>query len=493
VDAADPVLLKIIASHPNLSENDYRALESWWLVDRYSDENLIDFMLRQGIIIKEAPRTIDMVRKEILTYVDPKRIFGDTGHQQLRDYAQTMGFCDPKSNPRTRPDAGKAKPVSQPPITDKLSEVRGWLNKRAEAKAQQSFPNALPPIDNPSSRPIHVPVHASLAATEPKSSASLSSTRLGPIPDRQSQPIQDRRRFPEVGDQYGKYLLTDQVARGGTAVVFRALNRSLNSTVAIKILRMDREEGLSDDQQQMLEQLRREAQLLARFNHPNLVRVHDLEEEAPFPFLVLEYVDGLTLSEMISHVGRLRLDCCLKIMNAVCEGLAAAQRKIGMVHRDVKPGNILLSRDGCIKLADLGLALTADSCAVTSTLSSGVIAGTAAYMAPELCTSGEVDLRTDIYSLGATFYHALVGEMPFKGKNRMEIMLKHTRELPNPPHLCVSGLDASVTEVILRMMAKDPNDRYQTYEELMGDLNMLHTHSASDLDITLPVLASTAL
>ncbi|HQR43737.1 MAG TPA: serine/threonine-protein kinase, partial [Gemmatales bacterium] len=425
-------------------------------------------------------------RKGILTYCDPRRIFGEQGHQRLREYAQQAGIYYPRHSSE-KSDANP-RPGSMPPVPNRLSEVRDWLNRRAEAKSQAA---PLPPIEQPTSQPLHAPVHAPVA-TASRSSASLGGgSRYGTVQDRPSLPP-DRRRFPEVGDQYGKYLLTDEVARGGTAVVFRALNRSLNSTVAVKILKMDREEGLSDDQQQMLEQLRREAQLLARFNHPNLVRVHDLEEDVPFPFLVLEYVDGLTLSDMLSHVGRLRLDCCIKIMTAVCEGLSSAQRKIGLVHRDVKPGNILLSRDGSIKLADLGLALTTDSCAVASTMSSGVIAGTAAYMAPELCTSGEIDLRTDIYSLGATFYHAVVGEMPFKGKNRMEIMLKHTREMPAPPHLRVSGLDGAVSEVILRMMAKDPNDRYQSYEELMSDLQSLQTHSASDLNITLPALASTA-
>lgn len=192
---------------------------------------------------------------------------------------------------------------------------------------------------------------------------------------------------------------------------------------------------------------------------------------------------------MLAHVGRFRLDRAIRIISSVAEGLAAARRKIGMVHRDVKPGNILLAREGCIKLADLGLAVTSDTWSGNSNANSSILAGTAAYMAPELCTSGEVDLRTDIYSLGATFYHAVVGEMPFKGKNRMEIMLKHTRENPVAPHEVVAGLDSKVSDVILRMMAKHPDDRYLSYEDLLADLSQLH--SSSDLQITLPAMAST--
>jgi serine/threonine protein kinase len=332
------------------------------------------------------------------------------------------------------------------------------------------------------------------AGSRPLSGAAGRNPQGAPLPpvvDRPSQML-ERKKFPQVGDQCGKYFLTEEVARGGTAVVFRALNRSLNSTVAIKVLKIDRAEGMTEDQEQMLDSLRQEAQMLARFNHPNLVRVYDLEEDAAFPFLVLEFVDGLSLFDMLAHVGRLRLDRAVRIISTVAEGLSAAQRKIGLVHRDVKPGNILLARDGCIKLADLGLAMTTDTWTGNANASSGIIAGTAAYMAPELCTSGEVDFRTDIYSLGATFYHAVVGEMPFRGKNRMEIMLKHTRENPIPPHQRIAGLDVSVSEVILRMMAKNPDERYQSYDELLTELGQLHSLSSSELQITLPEFASAA-
>lgn len=488
VEVTDPILLKIIASHPHLSEKDYRALETWWLAERRSDENTVDFLIRKGIFVKDSQRSIDMVRKGILTYCDPKRIFGETGHQRLRDYAQTVGFYDPKSDPRSRSE-------TTPGTSQRLSEVRDWLARRAEAKQTANMPT---PVEADTLQPPHAPVHAPPAfgsgsrSLGGSGSRSLQSGNLGPLADRPSQ-VFERRRFPEVGDQYGKYFLTEEVARGGTAVVFRALNRSLNSTVAVKVLKLDREEGLSDDQAQMLDSLRREAQLLARFNHPNLVRVYDLEEDVPFPFLVLEFVDGLSLYDMLAHVGRLRLDRAIRIISTVTEGLSAAQRKIGLVHRDIKPGNILLARDGCIKLADLGLAMTTDTWLNMGNASSSIIAGTAAYMAPELCTSGEVDLRTDIYSLGATFYHTVVGEMPFRGKNRMEIMLKHTRENPVPPHLLIAGLDSSVSDVIMRMMAKNPDDRYLSYEDLVHDLNQLLTRSSSELQITLPALASSSL
>ncbi len=487
LDASDPVLLKVIASHPNLSETDYRALESWWLMERKPGENIVDFMIRQNIFVKDASRTMEMLRKGILTYCDPKRLFGELGHQRLHDYAKQVGFYDRPMDSRgfSPTQDPKSKPLPQPGMPNKLSEVKEWLAKRAEAKSTSYSASVPTPMDLEATEP-HAPVHAPVAKSS-RSSSSLGGP-YSPVPDRPT--TLDRRRFPAIGDQLGKYLLTEEVARGGTAVVFRALNRSLNSTVAIKVLKMDREEGLSNEQLELLDSLRREAQLLARFNHPNLVRVYDLDEEAIYPFLVLEFVEGLSLFEILNHVGRIRLDRAVGIVTSVIEGLSEAQRKIGLVHRDIKPGNILLGRDGCIKLADLGLAMTTDTWCNTSGANSSVLAGTAAYMAPELCTSGEVDHRTDIYSLGATFYHMVVGEMPFKGKNRMEIMLKHTKDMPVPPHERYGGLDVAVSDVIMKMMAKNPDERYQAYEELLADLSQLTSRSATEFLI--PSLTSTA-
>jgi len=473
VDVSDPILLKVLSFHPNLSESDFQVMESWWLMDRKNDETLVDFMTRQGVFCSDAARTIDMVRRGILTYCDPKRVFGEQGHHRLREYAQQFAFKSASAQPVT------AKTDSR----SKLNEVKDWLARRAEAK-QQTVAVAVPEttdntkVDPPSTHSISL---------EPPPSTTVP--RLASVPDKTSQ-VFSRSKFPQIGEQYGKYLLTEEVARGGTAVVFRALNRSLNSTVAIKVLKMDREEGLNQDQARMLDSLRNEAQLLARFNHPNLVRIYDIDEEATFPFLVLEYVDGLSLYDILAHVGRLRVDRAIRIVTCVVEGLSAAYRKMGLVHRDIKPGNILLAREGCVKLADLGLAMTTDTWSSNSSLNSSVLAGTAAYMAPEMCTSGEVDMRSDIYSLGATFYHAIVGEMPFKGKNRMEVMLKHTREMPVPPHQVVSGLHISASDVILKMMAKNPIERHQDYEELLEDLKRVQTGSASDLQLNVPIVST---
>jgi serine/threonine protein kinase len=279
----------------------------------------------------------------------------------------------------------------------------------------------------------------------------------------------------EAGTVLGKCLLTECVGQGGTGSVFRALHLSLNVPVALKVLRLD---TVRNDPA-LYAQLRSEARLLAQLNHPNIVRVLDFEDSADCPYLVLEYVEGLSLGELISQSGRVRCDRAVRIVSQVASGLAAAWR-LGVVHRDVKPGNILLAKDGTAKLADLGLAvvLPRRGKEQTHTALADGMAGTIAYMSPEQALSAAaVDQRSDIYALGATFYHALTGGVPFKAKTRLDVMIKHAKEAPAPPHELVPGVDPAASAVVLRMMAKDPNQRYQDYGELLADLDRLRVQT----------------
>jgi serine/threonine protein kinase len=184
----------------------------------------------------------------------------------------------------------------------------------------------------------------------------------------------------------------------------------------------------------------------------------------------MEHVEGLSLAELIEQSGRLLPDRAASVMVQVTDALAAAW-KVGVVHRDVKPGNILLARDGTAKLADLGLALIVADERADDSGSSEAPEGTVAYMSPEQArASSRVDFRADVYSLGATFYHAVTGRLPFSGRTRMEVLLKHAKEDPPPPHQLVPELSPSLSQVILRMLAKRPEDRHPTYADLRSDL-----------------------
>jgi serine/threonine-protein kinase len=193
--------------------------------------------------------------------------------------------------------------------------------------------------------------------------------------------------------------------------------------------------------------------------------------------MVLECVEGPSLHDLIQQSGRLALDRAGEIIGQVVEALGALW-KLGAVHRDVKPGNILLARNGEARLADFGQAVMVEeqeiSEAGANDSSLDAVSGTAAYLAPEqFLAPSTVDHRSDIYALGATLYHALTGQLPFPGRSRLEVLLKRTREQPPPPHEVVSGLSAAVSEVVLTMMARQADDRYQCLEEVRDALACL--------------------
>lgn len=276
-----------------------------------------------------------------------------------------------------------------------------------------------------------------------------------------------------VGDRLGKCLLTEALGRGGSCAVFRALHQGLNIAVAVKVLQP---EG-GEFPRRAYEQLRSEARLLAQLNHPHIVRALDFEDDPALPYLVLEIVEGPSLSDVIMQSGRLSFERACQVIGDIVEALAALW-VLGAVHRDVKPGNILLTRAGAARLADLGTAVLLPDPETTTVANVETldeeVAGTAAYLAPEqFLAPATVDHRADVYALGATFYEAVTGRLPFEGRSRAELLMKHAREQPAPPHQLVPELGAKVSEIILTMMAKDPDDRYQSAPELREALDWL--------------------
>jgi serine/threonine protein kinase len=269
----------------------------------------------------------------------------------------------------------------------------------------------------------------------------------------------------EIGKVFGKCLITGVLGKGGNGIVFSALHQTLNIPVAVKLIL---EEHARSEKTRAV--LRREAQLLARLNHPNIVRVLDFED-CERPYVVMEMVEGPSLSELVESTGGVICVKAVQIMLDIVEGLWAAQT-IGMVHRDIKPANILLSKSGEAKLADLGLAFTHGHGELALTTSAGLPLGTCAYMSPEqIRSSPDIDFRTDMYSLGATFYHAVTGRLPFQSKNPREVLMKHLTENPVPPNtLSPMVVDSHTSDIIMRLLQKNPDHRYPSYEELRMDL-----------------------
>src|SRR3954454_11256344 len=260
----------------------------------------------------------------------------------------------------------------------------------------------------------------------------------------------------------GRYELVRHIARGGMAEVYLAHDRLLDRPVALKVLFPE----LSVDRS-FVERFRREAQAAANLSHPNIVSVYDWGEEGSTYFIVMEYIDGRPLSQILRADGPLLPDRAAAIAADVAAALAFAHRN-GVIHRDVKPGNVLITNDGLVKVTDFGIARAANT--EENLTQTGAVMGTATYFSPEQAQGAEVDPRSDVYSLGVVLYEMVTGAPPFTGDNPVAIAYKHVREEPPTPRERNNAIPVTFEAIILQAMAKQADDRYGSAEELRADL-----------------------
>ena len=265
----------------------------------------------------------------------------------------------------------------------------------------------------------------------------------------------------------GRYELDGIVGRGGMAEVYRARDIRLDRIVAVKTLRED----LARDQT-FQARFRREAQSAASLNHPSIVAVYDTGEDdtggGHIPYIVMEYVDGRTLRDLLREDRRLLPERALEITDGVLRALDYSHRN-GIVHRDIKPGNVMLTRDGKVKVMDFGIARAVSDAQATMTQTAQVI-GTAQYLSPEQARGERVDARSDLYSTGCLLYELLTGRPPFLGDSPVAIAYQHVRENPVPPSRVDPEVPQWADAIVLRAMAKDPRDRYQSAAEMRQDI-----------------------
>ncbi|EFV13354.1 Stk1 family PASTA domain-containing Ser/Thr kinase [Segniliparus rugosus] len=264
----------------------------------------------------------------------------------------------------------------------------------------------------------------------------------------------------------GRYALGEAIGYGGMSEVHIARDERLGREVAIKLLRPD----LARDPRFYL-RFRREAQNAASLNHPMIVSVFDTGESAsdqgPMPYIVMEYVDGQTLREALQN-GPLTTEQVLSWIADVASALDFSHQN-GIVHRDVKPGNIMIDKLGQVKVMDFGIARAISDSTITATQTATVI-GTAQYLSPEQARGETVDPRSDVYSLGCVLYELLAGAPPFTGDTPLSIAYQHVREDPKPPSSLNKALSPDIDAVVLKSMSKNPANRYQTAAELRSDL-----------------------
>src|ERR1700733_1151746 len=264
-----------------------------------------------------------------------------------------------------------------------------------------------------------------------------------------------------------RYELDGVVGRGGMAEVYRARDLRLDRVVAIKTLRAD----LARDQT-FQARFRREAQSAASLNNPSIVAVYDTGEDmstgTPIPFIVMEFVDGRTVRDLLIEGHRLLPERTLEIVSGVLRALEYSHQA-GIVHRDIKPGNVMVTRNGDIKVMDFGIARAMNDEQATMTQTAQVI-GTAQYLSPEQARGERVDARSALYSTGCLMYELLPGRPPFTGDSPVAIAYQHVRENPIPPSRLDPSLPPWADSIVLKAMAQSPNDRYQSAAEMQADI-----------------------
>ena len=285
-------------------------------------------------------------------------------------------------------------------------------------------------------------------------------------------------------ERIGHYRIVSELGRGGMGVVYKAHEESLNRFVALKVLG----EHLAEDPA-AVQRFVREAQSAARLNHPNIVQIYAISEENGRPFFAMEFVSGTSLQKLLRSRGKLEIGEACRLTFQAASGLAAAH-DLGVIHRDIKPANLMIDERGLLKIADFGLALLADS--VSRLTATGMFMGTPGYLSPEQCLDRNIDHRTDIYSLGITFFESLTGVMPFKADSPLAL-LRQILEV-EPPDIASlrPEVDEALRGVLTRMIVKDRDQRYPDCHVLLTDIEgWLDAHPQSGRSIAALVAATT--
>ena len=278
-----------------------------------------------------------------------------------------------------------------------------------------------------------------------------------------------------------RYEIIEEVGTGGMSVVYKAKCHVLNRYVAIKVLKPE----FADDKS-FVSKFRVEAQSAAGLSHPNIVNVYDVGEENGYYYIVMELVEGITLKEYIQQNGRLPYATALNFITQICSGIEAAHEH-HTIHRDIKPQNIIVSKNGTLKVTDFGIAKAATS----NTIASSAM-GSVHYISPEQARGGYSDERSDIYSLGITLYEMLTGRVPFEGENNVTVALMHIQSEIIPPREYYPDIPVGIERIVLKATQKKPERRYLTTSAMLADLKKIALDPNANVGITNTMVSDSA-
>jgi len=280
-----------------------------------------------------------------------------------------------------------------------------------------------------------------------------------------------------IGNMVGSYKITDKIGEGGMGAVFRGIDVMLEREVAIKMLRPE-----LSRQPNIVERFRSEAVTLAKLNHPNIATLYSFLRQGDDFFMVMEFVRGETLDNVIRNSGAMACDSATGLLCQALEGIDHAHR-MGIIHRDIKPANIMLTESGTLKVMDFGIARVLGTARMTK---QGNIVGTIEYMSPEQVRGQETDARSDIYSLGILLYEMLTGRVPFASDSEYDLMKMQIEDAPAPPRVFAADISQAIEQAIMRSLAKKPDARFQSAAEFR---NMLL--GATGTAVAPPIVAPT--
>jgi serine/threonine-protein kinase len=268
-----------------------------------------------------------------------------------------------------------------------------------------------------------------------------------------------------------RYTILERIGGGGMAEVYRAHDKLLDRSVAVKMLRS---QFTNDDE--FVTRFRQEAQAAAKLSHPNIVNIYDVGRDGDYYYIIMEYISGQTLKELINSQGKLSVDMAMRIALEIAEALEHAHQN-NIVHCDIKPHNILMTKAGRIKVTDFGIARAVTSATMTQT---GTVLGSVHYFSPEQAKGSAVSAKSDIYSLGVVLYEMLTGRVPFDGETPISIALKHIQEEPQPPREINESIPPLLEATILKAMSKDAMTRFSDISAMIVDLKLSANYLRDD-------------